>query len=228
MTILSDIFFLARKDLVLEFRKKETLFAMGIFSLASVLIFSTLFNLAEISQETRQTITAASLWFIITFSVMLGVTSIFLREVRKSTVDALLSLAIKPQAIFLAKLVYLCIILAIIEIITIALAIVFMRIEFTDQVTLFGLVLIMGSFDLAIGGCIVSFLTIYAKSKTLAVPILFFPIVLPSILIATQATSSLVQYNDPGFVINNIFILFFHAVLLLTLALGMTDDLVNQ
>ncbi|MFW9778320.1 MAG: heme exporter protein CcmB [Candidatus Heimdallarchaeota archaeon] len=226
--MLSDILFLAKKDLTLEFRKKETLFAMGLFSLASVLIFSTLFNLADISQETRETITAASLWFIITFSVMLGVTSIFLREVRKSTVDALLSLAIKPQAIFLAKLVYLCAILAIIEVITIALAIVFMRIGFSNQAMLFGAVLVIGSFDLAIGGCIVSFLTIYAKSKTLAVPILFFPIVLPSILIATQATSSLVLYDDPGFVMNNILILFFHAILLLTLALAITDDLINQ
>ncbi|MFX1517275.1 MAG: hypothetical protein ACFFC6_13310, partial [Promethearchaeota archaeon] len=119
MSLLTEIFLLAKKDILLEFRKRETLFSMGLFSFASVLIFSSLFNLlGNISLETKQAISAACLWFIITFTVMLGLTSIFSRELKKNSIYSLLSLSIKPQVIFLAKLVYLFVSLAFIELIT--------------------------------------------------------------------------------------------------------------
>ncbi|MHA2075581.1 MAG: hypothetical protein ACW97X_13255, partial [Candidatus Hodarchaeales archaeon] len=109
--MINDIIQLAKKDILLEFRKKETLFSMGLFSFASVLIFSSLFSFLDISLETKQAISVACLWFIITFTVMLGVTSIFSQETRKNSIYPLLSLSIKPQVIFLAKLVYLVVML---------------------------------------------------------------------------------------------------------------------
>ena len=228
MSIITDIIRLARKDILLEFRKRETLFSMGLFSFASVLIFSTLFNLIDISVETKQAISAACLWFIITFTVMLGLTSVFSRELKKSSIYSLLSLPIKPQAIFLAKLVYLGVILAFIEVITLVLAFVFLRLDFQADFLLLCAVLTVGTLDLCVAGCIVSFLTVYAKSKTLAIPILFFPLILPSIMIATQATTNLVLFEDPIYVINNTLLLFIHAIILLTIALLVTDELLGE
>lgn len=228
MSIIVDIFRLAKKDIQLEFRKKETLFSMGLFSFASVLIFSTLLTLIDVSLEAKQAISAACLWFIITFMVMLGLTSVFSRELKKSSIYSLLSLPIKPQAIFLAKLVYLGAILVFVEIITLVLAVVFLRIEFQSDFLLLIAVLAVGTLDLCVAGCIVSFLTVYAKSKTLAIPILFFPLILPSILIATQATTSIILYQDNSYVINNTLLLFIHAIIILTIALLVTDELIGE
>ena len=228
MSIITDIYRLAKKDILLEFRKRETLFSMGLFSFASVLIFSTLFNFIDVSLETKQAISAACLWFIITFMVMLGLTSVFSREMKKNSIYSLLSLPIKPQAIFLAKLIYLIVILTFIEIITLVLAIVFLRITFQADFLLLFVVLTIGTLDLCVAGCIVSFLTIYAKSKTLAIPILFFPLILPSILIATQTTTSLVLFDDPLTVISNTLLLIFHAAIILTFVLLVTDELIGE
>ena len=228
MTIITDIFRLAKKDIHLEFRRKETLFSMGLFSFASVLTFSTLISLIDVSLEAKQAVSAASLWFIITFMVMLGLTSVFSRELKKNSIYSLLSLPIKPQAIFIAKLVYLSVILAFVEIITLVLAIVFLRLEFQTDFLLLCIVLIIGTLDLCVAGCIVSFLTVYAKSKTLAIPILFFPLILPSILIATQATTNIVLYEDPLYVISNTFLLLIHAIIILTIALLVTDELIGE
>lgn len=228
MSIITDIFHLAKKDIQLEFRKRETLFSMGLFSFASVLIFSTLFNLMDISLEAKEALSAAGLWFIITFTVMLGLTSVFSREMKKNSIYSLLSLSIKPQAIFLAKLIYLSVILAFIEIITLVLAIVFLRIDIRADFLLLFIVLSIGTFDLCVAGCIVSFFTVYAKSKTLATPILFFPLILPSILIATQVTTNLILFDDLVYVINNILLLFIHATVILTLTLLFTDDLIGE
>lgn len=228
MSIITDFFHLAKKDILLEFRKRETLFSMGVFSFASVLIFSTLFNLIDMSPENRQAISAAFLWFIITFMVMLGLTSVFSREMKKNSIYSLLSLSIKPQAIFLAKLTYLSIILAFIEIITLILAVVFLRLEIQGDFLLLIAVLTIGTLDLTVAGCIVSFLTIYAKSKTLAIPILFFPLILPSILISTQSTTNVVLSDNPEYVISNILLLFLHATIMLTFALLVTDELISE
>ncbi|MHA2329940.1 MAG: heme exporter protein CcmB, partial [Candidatus Hodarchaeales archaeon] len=202
MTIITDVYNLAKKDLILEFRTKETLFSMSLFSFASVLIFSSLFDLIEnMSLEAKYTISTASMWFIITFTVMLGLNSVFSRDMRKNSIYPLLSLSVKPQAIFLAKLVYLGVILAVVEIFAFIMAIVFLKINIQGDLILFCFILVIGTFDLAVAGCIVSFLTIYAKSKTLAIPILFFPLILPSIIIAAQATKNLTFYYDPGSVV---------------------------
>ena len=126
MSIIVDTYNMAKKDLLLEFRTKETLFSMGLFAFSSVLILSTLFNLVEdISLEAKYTISTASLWFIIVFTIMLGLNSIFSREVRRNSIYSLLSLASKPQAIFLAKLVYMLVVLAVVEVFTFIMAIIF-------------------------------------------------------------------------------------------------------
>ena len=229
MSLLTEIFLLAKKDILLEFRKRETLFSMGLFSFASVLIFSSLFNLlGNISLETKQAISAACLWFIITFTVMLGLTSIFSRELKKNSIYSLLSLSIKPQVIFLAKLVYLFVILVFIELITLILAIVFLRMNIQSDFFLLIIVITVGTIDLCVAGCIVSFLTVYARSKTLAIPILFFPLILPSILIATQATTNIILFEDPVYIINNTLLLFIHTIIVLTIALLVTDELIGE
>ncbi|MFW9992395.1 MAG: heme exporter protein CcmB [Candidatus Odinarchaeota archaeon] len=236
MAIIIDALYLAKKDLVLEFRKKETLFSMGLFSFAAVLILSLLINIINSIPDITlvnkfsisNSISAASLWFIITFTVMLGLTSVFSREMKRSSIYSLLSLSIKPQAIFLGKILYLGVILAIIEILTIILAFVFLRMDIQGDTLFFILILTCGTFDLAVAGCIVSFLTIYAKSKTLAIPILFFPLILPSILIATQTTISLVQDYEPMAIITNALLLVIHSIIIITFALLIIDELLSE
>lgn len=229
MSIILDTFNIAKKDLILEFRTKETIFSMGLFSFASVLIFSTLFALIEdITLNTKYMISTVSLWFILTFAIMLGLNSVFSREIKKNSIYSLLSLASKPQAIFLAKLVYLGVVLAIVETFTFAVAIIFLEINIQGNLLLYFLILICSSIDLAIAGGIVSFLTIYAKSKTLAIPILFFPLILPIILITGQATENITFYYDPSAVIINCALLLLHAVIMLVLILLFVEDLISE
>ena len=226
--MIRDIVFLAQKDLLLEFRKKETLYSMGLFTLASILIFSGLLNFLNTPIEIKYSISVASILFIIIFSIMLGLTSIFSREIKKNSIYQLLSLSIKPQVIFLSKLVYLGIMIGIIEVFTFILAIIFLRISFQGNELIFLIVLTIGTIDLTIAGCIVAFLTLYAKSKTLAIPILFFPLVLPSILIETQATLNILFMYDLESIFSDTLILFFHAILILVFSLLVIEELITE
>ena len=229
MSIITDTYNMMKKDLVLEFRTKETLFSMGLFSFAAVLIFSSLFNLIDnITLEAQYTISTAAMWFIITFTIMLGVNSVFSRETQKNSIYSLLALPVKPQAIFLAKLFYLIVIVGVVEIFAFIVAIVFLNISIQGSLLIFLIVLLFGTLDLAVAGCIVSLLTVYAKSKTLAIPILFFPLIIPSIIIAAEATKNLTFYYDPAAAITNALILFLHAVIISVLTLLLVEDLISE
>lgn len=228
MSIIVTSLLLAKKDLMVEFRKREALFSMGIFSFASVLIFSTLLGLIGLSLDEKHAISASFVWIVITFMTMLSLTSIFARETRKSSIYGLMSFPIKPQAIFLGKLLYLLTILAIVEILTLILAVIFLSVDFKGDLLLVCAVLAVGSFDLAVAGCVVAFLTIYSKSKTLAVPILFFPLILPSILLATQALTELVLYEESSLAIESTILLLCHSLLILIFALLVIDELICE
>jgi heme exporter protein B len=227
--VITDTYNMMKKDLVLEFRTKETLFSMGIFSLAAVLIFSSLFNLIDdITLEAQYTISMAAMWFIITFTIMLGVNSVFSRETQKNSIYSLMSLPVKPQVIFLAKLFYLLIIVGVVEIFAFLVAIVFLNISIQGSILIFLIVLVFGTIDLVVAGCIVSLLTIYAKSKTLAIPILFFPLIIPSIIIATDATKNLTFYYDPTAAIMSGIILLIHAIIFSVITLLAVEDLISE
>ncbi|MHA2345878.1 MAG: hypothetical protein ACXACP_04095, partial [Candidatus Hodarchaeales archaeon] len=60
------------------------------------------------------------------------------------------------------------------------------------------------------------------------IPVLYFPLILPSLLIATQVSMSLVLYNDFEFFITNSLVLFLHAVIILILALVVTEELISE
>ncbi len=229
MSIISDTLNMMKKDLVLEFRTKETLFSMGLFSFAAVLIFSSLFKLIEdVTLEAQYTISTAAMWFIITFTIMLGVNSVFSRETQKNSLYSLLSLPVKPQAIFLSKLLYLLVIVGVVEFFAFIVAIIFLNISIQGSMAVFILVLVLGTVDLTVAGCIVSLLTVYAKSKTLAVPILFFPLIIPSIIIAADATKNLTFYYDPMAALSNALILFLHAIIIAVLTLLLVEDLISE
>jgi heme exporter protein B len=229
MSLIVDTYNIAKKDLILEFRTRETILSMSLFSFSSVLIFSTLFALIEdINLETKYMISTVSLWFILTFAIMLSLNSVFSREIRKNSIYPLLSLASKPQAIFLAKLVYLGVVLAVVELFTFIVAVIFLEINIQGNLLLFFFILVSSSIDLAIAGCIVSFLTIYAKSKTLGIPILFFPLILPIILITGQATENITFFYNPGAVLINCGLLLLHAVIMLVLILLFVEDLISE
>ena len=226
--MLRDIYYLTKKDLLLEFRKKETLFSMGLFCFASVLIFSALFNFVDLPLETKYGISTAFIWFIITFAIMLGISSVFSREIKQNSIYSLLSLSVKPQAIFISKLLYLSTMLIIIEILTIILTIIFLRIGTDIEFFSFLIFLTIGTIDLTIAGCIVAFLSLYARSKTLAVPVLFFPLILPSVLIATQTSLDITLFYNIESIISNSLVLSLHSVILLVLANLVIDELLSD
>lgn len=98
MTYLADVAALARKDLLLELRAKETLPSMLLFVLAAL----TIFHFA-LPHGTGHVAALGLLWSALIFTALLGLTRAFVAEREQGMFDALVLAPCDRSAIWLGK-----------------------------------------------------------------------------------------------------------------------------
>ena len=98
MTYASDVAALARKDLLLELRAKETLPAMLLFVVAAL----TIFHFA-LPTGTSDVAARGLLWSALIFTALLGLTRAFVAEREQGMFDALILTPVDRSAIWLGK-----------------------------------------------------------------------------------------------------------------------------
>jgi heme exporter protein B len=92
----------------------------------------------------------------------------------------------------LGKIVYGFILMSIIEIVVVPLSTILFNYSFNSNPLFVVLVFALGTLDFAIVGATVSGLTMYTESKTILIPLLTFPLVLPVIIPSVILTRKLV------------------------------------
>lgn len=193
-TTLRHILILARKDIVIEFRRAHEFISILAFAVTSVLVTSFAWKGAfALSPE----VVSGTLWIIIYFSSILTLTTSFAREVDRGTIDGLRSLPCPAYSILLGKVIYGGVIQLVVLISTVLSSIVFLNINASVLPTLM-IVFIIGVIDLTMIGSIVSALVMYSEGKTLLLSFLFFPVSVPILIPGTQAAGMIIQ-NAPLF-----------------------------
>ena len=210
-----------KKDLRLEARQKFEFIAMIIFSISAVLIFAISLDLSanatQSSPEFQARVISASLWVIFVFAGMLSFTSVFGRELKSGGggLTAIRSFPIKPQAIFLGKLLFNLVVLFTVQFLIVLIYVVFFRLTFKFNIGVVLVVLLIGTLDYAVIGTLVSALALYSRAKTLVVPILIFPLIIPSVMLSVSLLIALIVGTWNQTVINNFLLLFLHFVIIL-------------
>lgn len=224
MSLLSDLkksWRIFRKDILLESNEKFEFFSMIVFSIASVVIFSLAINISNIENETlKANIISASLWIIFVFAGMLSYSSLFGRETKSGGfLTALRSFPVKPQSIFLGKLIFNLVLLFSIELILIVLYVIFFQLTFNSPFYLVIGVFFFSTLDYSIVGTLVSSLTIYSRSKTLVIPLLMFPLILPSVMISVILVSQAIIGELISPFNSNLLLLLLHFIILLMISM---------
>ena len=98
MTYVADVGALARKDLLLELRAKETLPSMLLFVISAL----TIFHFA-LPAGTSDVAARGLLWSALVFTALLGLTRAFVAEREQGMFDALILTPCDRSAIWLAK-----------------------------------------------------------------------------------------------------------------------------
>lgn len=192
---MKEFLYLAWKDLLMEFRTKQMLNSMVIFSLLVIVIFNYSFGNILFDIEMAD-IAPGILWIAFTFAGMLGLSRSFASEKEDGCLDALRLCPFDPSAIYLGKVVSNLVIMCIIEAIIIPLFIVLF--DYTDIRGLSGLagIVVLGTIGFILVGTLFSALTVSVRTREILLPVILFPIIIPLIMSAVMATQYVLSTGD--------------------------------
>ena len=173
MTYLADVRALARKDLLLELRARDTLPSMVLFVAAVFVVFH--FSLPAGSSKVAA---SGLLWVAIVFTALLGLGRAFVAEREQRVLDALVLAPCDRSAIWLAKSLATLAFLVAAEVVALPLfALFFHGLRWS---TIAGVALA----DLGICGVgtFVGATAVVTRARELLLPLLFLPLAIPLIV----------------------------------------------
>ncbi len=185
MTYARDVAALARKDLLLELRARDTLPAMLIFVVATLVVFH--FALPAGDAETAA---AGLLWVAIVFTALLGLTRAFVSEREQRLLDALVLAPCDRSAIWIGKAISVVAFLVLAEVIALpAFALFFGPVD-AATVAAFAL----ANVGIAAVGPLLAAMAAATRARELLLPLLFLPLAIPVVVGGVGASVE----ADPG------------------------------
>jgi heme exporter protein B len=173
MNYLADVGALARKDLLLELRARDTLPAMLLFVVSTLVVFH--FVLPADSSDLAAT---GLLWVALLFTALLGLSRAFAAEREQGVIDGLVLAPSDRSAIWLGKALSVLAFLVLAEVIALpAYALFFKRV---DGSLVGGVVL--ADLGIAAVGTLLAAMAAASRARELLLPLLFLPLAIPIVI----------------------------------------------
>jgi heme exporter protein B len=173
MRYFADVTTLARKDILLEFRSRDTLPAMLLFVVSALVVFH--FALPADTSETAET---GLLWIALLFTALLGLARAFVAEREQRVLDGLVLAPCDRSAIWLGKAIGVVAFLVLAEVVALpAFALFFgpLSWELVAAVAL-------ADIGLAAVGTLLAAMAAAGRARELLLPLLFLPLVIPIVV----------------------------------------------
>jgi heme exporter protein B len=187
---LADVGALARKDLRLELRARDTLPAMALFVVSTLVVFH--FALPAGADETGADEFAAYglLWVALVFTALLGLARAWAPEREGGVLDGLVLAPCDRSAIWLGKSAAVFVFLAAIELVALpAFALFFSPL---DAGAVLGVLL--ANIGICAVGTLLAAMAAASRTRELVLPLLFLPLAIPLVVGGVGASVS----DDPG------------------------------
>jgi heme exporter protein B len=214
---------IVRKDLAAEFRSREMLSAMLVFSLLVIIIFNFALDLEP---ATRQKVTAGVLWTTFAFAGTLGLNRSMAVEKDRGCLDGLLLAPVDRAAIFIGKALSNLAFMLIVE------AIVLPVYSALYGVNLFHpgllLVILMGSVGYTAVGTLLASMAVQARTRDVLLPILLFPITIPILLAAVKASGGFLNGAEMTEIMPSINLLIVYDLIFIAVAFMFFDQVVEE
>ena len=170
MTYARDVAALARKDLLLELRARETLPAMLLFVLATLVAFRF-----ALPSDASERASIGLLWVAILFTALLGITRAFIPEREQRVLDGLVLSPVDRSAIWLGKVVATLAFLGAAELVALpAFAVFFDSISWTTVAAV-----VLADIGICAVGAILAAMAAAGRARELLFPVLFLPLSIP-------------------------------------------------
>ena len=173
MSYTRDVGALARKDFLLELRARDTLPAMLLFVIATLVVFH--FALPSGSSDLASN---GLLWVAILFTALLGLGRAFVPEREQGVLDGLVLAPCDRSAIWLAKSLAVLAFLAAVEVVALpAFAIFFSGIDGTTVAAV-----ALADLGICAVGTFLAAMAAAGRARELLLPLLFLPLAIPIVV----------------------------------------------
>lgn len=185
------------KDLRREFRTREMLTSMGIYTLLVLVIFGVTLAQASTGVDILK-MSGGLFWALIVFTSLLGLNRSFSYEKEEGALEGILLVPLDRSVIFLSKLTANLLFLLIVEIIAIPLFFAFFLSgeQMQDTLSLAVWPLLVGTIGIAGIGTLLSTITINTRGKDVLLALLFVPLIFPLLYACVSATTLAITGSD--------------------------------
>jgi len=170
-----NIIEVAKKDLRIEFRTKNTLNTMILFALITSLMFSVAIPISAATD-----VAPALLWLVFLFVGMIGYARAFIREVELETLDGLKLAPLSPTDILIGKMCYNLTIMLLMEAIILPIFVALFDLNIGNPLLAVAIIT-AGNTGFVIVASSLSILVLKSRARELLMPVIMFPIIFPII-----------------------------------------------
>jgi heme exporter protein CcmB len=181
------VWLILAKDLLLEWRSREIVYTMVLFSVLVVLLFSFAFASGE---GASHEVAGGILWVVVPFAGTLGLGRMFQRELEQQTLQALLASPVNRAALYLGKLAGVVVFVALAEAVVVPLLVLLFGLRVQSPGLLLAL-LALGTLGFSAVGCLFAATLAQARSREVLLGILLYPLVTPVIIAGAKGTAAL-------------------------------------
>jgi heme exporter protein B len=176
------------KELALEWRTRESVPAMALFSITTYVVFHFGLDRNAIDGD----LAAGVLWVTLLFAGILGINRLFVAEHEQGGFDGFLLAPVDRTALFVAKAIALFAFLCVVELVAVpAFAVLLLGPSLGQALPGLVVVLLVANLGIAVVGTLVAALAIQTRARDLMVPLLALPLLVPVVLGASRATAPL-------------------------------------
>jgi heme exporter protein B len=220
---LQATFAVVRKDITAEFRSRELLSAMLVFSLLVIVIFN--FAL-ELDPATRKEVTSGVLWTTFAFAGTLGLNRSMAVEKDRGCLDGLLLAPVDRAAIYFGKVISNLAFMFIVEAFMLPIYSALYAVNLFNPGLL--LVILLGSVGYTAVGTLLASMAVQARTRDVLLPILLFPIAIPVLLSAVKASTGFLNGVEMAEIWPSLNLLIVYDVIFTAVAFMVFDAVVEE
>ncbi len=190
---LRPLLVLVWKDILLEVRSRDLVISVLVFGL----LVAVVFNFAlDVTPQRVNALAPGILWVAFAFAATMAMSRAFVREREQGGLEGLLLSPVSRDAIFLGKALTNFLFMLLVELVLLPVFAVLFGFS-AMSFTLIG-TLVLATLGFAVVGTLFSAIAVQTRSREIMLPVLFFPVILPVIIGAVEASTSAIGGETSG------------------------------
>ncbi len=222
-----------QKDIKSEIRQVNDIFSIILFGIISIFIFSSSYNTINLGGMMPIEIFVIQIWLIIFFTLIFIMIKLFVQEKERGTLDGLTSSPVSNNILLISKIVFCFILLSFIELVLLLFSFFIsvpsvQILNFNEFLHYIMIGIVLPTLDISICGTLVSALSMYSKNKSFVLPLLLFPIILPITSPIISLNIRLLEGELISMVVIEILFIMAHAILMFSILVLVSEDLLSE